>query len=293
MALRLGASYEKLFLFLFLLLISYSILPINVFSNGKHYRKIKDIVPQQLINDGSFPPPSDPPDGKLEKYAVCIGVTEYAGSSLSFSDDDALSWRDYLEEHGYEVIYLIGYVTSYDVDMTLRTLLSKEDGDDWVAIIYAGHGYYDVDSGVSAIVLSDNVCLTEEYFDDFDDSLDSDHVFYFFDACYMGGMRILGDKTTRYVALASDEYHLAYEDPELGHGVFTHYFLIDGIIRRGYVYMEDAFNNAFYWCTTSQWSMYPVEADGNPSTYFTLYEISGGEHGYPEIDALAFGELND
>mgnify|MGYP005665778281 CR=1 FL=1 len=148
-----------------------------------------------------------------------------------------------------------------------------------MAIIYAGHGYYDAENCVSGIVLSDNTCLTQEYFLEFDNSLDSNHVFYFFDACYIGKMRVLGEeKPTRYVAMASDEYHSTVESPELGHGVFTYYFLIDGIIEGGLVYMEDAFNHAFWLCKENH-NMFPIDADGDSSNNFALYEVDTGGGG--------------
>jgi len=214
------------------------------------------------------------------RFALVIGITEYSTAhDLYYTDDDADDWAKLLEKHGYCVIKLTGYVTKSDIDEAFSILLGREDEGNYVAIIYSGHGIYLSQESTSAILTSDGYYLTESYFEEINEQLDSNHVFWFFDACEIGGMATLGIPG-RYVAMASDKEHYSYEDPFLGNGVFTYYFL--QAIEEGYYYMEQAFDHAYYKCKCDpKWGtkMFPIEADGDPSEYFALWPISSSNSG--------------
>ena len=96
----------------------------------------------EVITSWEFPNPgSQPADGVVEKYALVVGVTDYTlNPDLEYTDDDAYSWADYLESIGYEVKLLTGYVDASTLERELYFLLETEDGDDYVAFIFAGHG---------------------------------------------------------------------------------------------------------------------------------------------------------
>ena len=103
----------------------------------------------------------------------------------------------------------------------------------------------------SAIVLSGwplDTAISQYVLKDIFSYADSKHIFFFFDACQIGGISILVTSSERYAAIASNIIHTAIEDPSLGHGAFTYYFPIKGIIRSDYEYMEQAFDYAYERC---------------------------------------------
>jgi len=235
----------------------------------------------EVITSWEFPNPgSQPADGVVEKYALVVGVTDYTlNPDLEYTDDDAYSWADYLESIGYEVKLLTGYVDASTLERELYFLLETEDGDDYVAFIFAGHGvnFFFL---YSAIVLSGwplDTAISQYALKDIFSYADSKHIFFFFDACQIGGMSTLVTSSERYAAMASDMIHTAIEDSSLGHGAFTYFFLIEGIIRSDYKYMEQAFDYAYDECKKR--SMNPTEADGDPESYFALYPVSGSGGG--------------
>lgn len=185
-------------------------------------------------------------EGTGDKYAVVIGISDYEGTSndLQYADDDAVDWANYLKSIGYQVKLLLDReATAQAIEDAINWLLSVEDEPgDFVAFIYSGHGYHDAQSG-SMIISTDMVGITESYFDEAFSQLDSQHAFFYFDACQIGGMAVLADtEVGRFVAMASNEHSYSYDGTsDIQNGYFTYYFLEDGIIAKGIAYMEDAF----------------------------------------------------
>jgi len=232
-----------------------------------------DINPNSVeIVDVSFPDPGHQlPDGKVEKYALVIGVTEYYEGPLRYTDDDARSWANYLSSLGYNVILLTGFVDTQTFIDKLYTLLRMEDGDDFVVFAFNGHGTYIPSIDASAIVLSDYKGISQYTLRDIFSHADSSHIFFFFGACHIGGMSILASSPGRYVAMASTKHTRTLESPFFKHEAFTYYFLIQGLMKLGYEYMERAFAYA-YECIMREWNglLHPTEADGDPNSYFAL-----------------------
>jgi len=204
--------------------------------------------------------------GSGDKYALVIGISDYEGTSndLEYCDDDARDWADYLKSLGYQVkILLDSQATADAITDAINWLLSVEDSpDDAIVFAYSGHGYHDPKYG-SMILSHDMVGITESYFDDAFSQLDSQHAFFFFDACQIGGMKVLADtEVGRYVAMGSNEHSYSYDGTsDMQNGIFTYYFLEDGIKQKGYQYMEDAFDYAAKMCKKVRPDMKPTEAD--------------------------------
>ena len=200
-----------------------------------------------------------------QRYAVVIGISDYEGTSndLQYADDDALDWANYLESLGYEVYLLLDReATAQAIEDAINWLLSVEDEPgDAVVFVYSGHGSYDPQYG-SMIISTDLVGITQSYFDEAFSMLDSQHAFFFFDACQIGGMEVLADtEAGRYVAMASNEHSFSYETSSLQHGVFTYYFLEDAIKTQGIIYVEQAFDYAVTQIKNTFPQMKPTEAD--------------------------------
>ena len=171
---------------------------------------------------------------------------------------------NYLESLGYTVkLILDRSAAAQAIEDAINWLLDVEDEPgDAVVFVYSGHGYYDNKEG-SMIISTDLIGNTQSYFDQAFSNLDSQHAFFFFDACQIGGVEVLADtEVGRYVAMASTEHSYSYDGTEdTQNGIFTYYFLGDGIIGHGIVYMEDAFDYAVSMCKQVVPQMKPTEAD--------------------------------
>jgi len=201
-----------------------------------------------------------------QKYAVVIGISDYEGESndLEYCDDDARDWADYLSSLGYDVYLLLDReATAQAIEDAINWLLSVVDEPgDAVVFAYSGHGYYDPREG-SMIISTDLIGITQSYFDSAFSNLVSQHAFFFFDACQIGGMAVLADEEVgRYVAMASNKHSYSYDGTEdMQNGFFTYYFLEDAIKTKGYVYMEDAFDYTVSVLKSVLPQMKPTEAD--------------------------------
>lgn len=201
-----------------------------------------------------------------QKYAVVIGISDYEGTSndLNYADDDAIDWANYLESIGYTVYLLLDReATAQAIEDAINWLISVVDEPgDGVVFAYSGHGYYDRTYG-SMIISTDMVGITQGYLDSAFSYLESQHVFFFFDACQIGGMEVLADEEVgRYVAMASNERSYSYDGTsDMQNGFFTYYFLEDAIKTKGYQYMEDAFDYTVAVLKKILPQMKPTEAD--------------------------------
>ncbi|MEX0568796.1 MAG: caspase domain-containing protein [Candidatus Njordarchaeota archaeon] len=225
-------------------------------------------------NNGHGKPSGDSGDGSGggtndasgDKFAVVIGISDYDGTSndLRYADDDAVDWANYLKSLGYQVKLLLDReATAQAIEDAINWLLSVEDEPgDYVVFAYSGHGYHDATYG-SMVISTDMVGITEGYFNDAFSQLDSQHAFFFFDACQIGGMSVLADtEVGRFVAMASNEHSYSYDGTsDIQNGYFTYYFLEDAIISKGYVYMEDAFDYATQMCKSIIKQFKPTSAD--------------------------------
>jgi len=167
--------------------------------------------------------PEDPPDGTINKWALCIGISDYEGSGndLDYCDDDAEDWKSFLNGQGYAVTILKdGQATAENIEAKINDLLSDEDGDDYVVFTYSGHGIKYKKHG-SCMISTDLYLIPHKWFKSKFENADSPHIFFTFDACQIGGFQ--DSVTTNRIGAYGSTNQYSWEDSELENGVFTYY----------------------------------------------------------------------
>jgi hypothetical protein len=191
------------------------------------------------------PPPPDPTpttgDGVVRKYAVVIGISDYAtdANDLEYCDDDANDWKGYLVSQGYTVNLLLNQQASADnILAALQNLANLEDGDDCVAFVYSGHGYYYKSYRQSTIVSSDEYLILENTIEGITDTFESQHVFMFLDCCNAGTFANIVN--TGWVAgIGSTKTSYTYDGTaDMANGIYTYYAIHDAIAIHGYTTAE-------------------------------------------------------
>ncbi|HOX44303.1 MAG TPA: agmatine deiminase family protein [Myxococcota bacterium] len=187
------------------------------------------------------------------RYALIIGVSNYkAISDLSYCDEDASDWYDYLLERDYEIsVYgdsssgnypqYDGLATESNIRQAVRDLAATATSADSIAIIFSGHGSgdgsgsslycaWDMDSGEGG---QDGSYRDTELVSDLA-GVQATSVFVFFDSCYSGGMgpelEALGFTGAINVATTCTEDGYGYDEPTYQNGAWTHWYLEDGLI---------------------------------------------------------------
>jgi len=194
------------------------------------------------------PPPTPPDptpttgDGVVRKWAVVIGISDYASDAndLSYCDDDAADWKNYLQSQGYTITLLLDrQATADNILNALQVLANNEDGDDFVAFVYSGHGYYYKASRQSTIVSTDEYLILENTIEAITDTFESQHVFMFLDCCNAGTFANIVN--TGWVAgIGSTKTSYTYDGTaDMANGIYTYYAIHDAIAIHGYSTAED------------------------------------------------------
>jgi hypothetical protein len=194
------------------------------YADGSHtikayYGKVKDTHIVTVSNGGG-----GGGDGIIKKYALVIGISDYdgTGNDLNYCDDDAMDWKNYLQDEGYTVTILTdSQATAANIELKVIDLLANEDADDYVVFTYSGHGTTYQGYG-SCIVTHDFYYMSHGYFESYFDSADSQHIYFAFDACKIGGFQGL-IQTNRVGAFASNTKYSYDGDASMQNGVFTYY----------------------------------------------------------------------
>ena len=245
-------KYNKLFgmlvIFAFLLLPAITMVAgqSDVSVRGKPEKPGKPPKDDPPVED----PPVDPPatgDGVVRKFAVVIGISDYASDAndLTYCDDDAYDWKNYLQGEGYSVTLLLNrQATASAILNALDDLAAAEDGDDMVAITYSGHGYYSRTYRESGWVSTDEYLVLSSQVAAITDTFESQAIFMFHDCCNAGtfddcnraGMvNVVGSTTRTYT----------YDGTaEMSNGILTYYAIHVAIEVDGFVTAEDIGNRA-------------------------------------------------
>jgi hypothetical protein len=197
-------------------------------------------------------------DGVVRKWALVIGISDYASDAndLTYCDDDAMDWKNYLQGEGYTVDLLLDHQASADnIYDAYLTLAANEDGDDMVAFCYSGHGYYYQSIRESCLVSSDEYLLPASEFKSI--AFESQHVFMFLDCCNAGTFsKNVGAGWVAGIGSATRTY--TYDGtPEMGNGIYTYYAM--EAIGLGYTTAEDI-------CDYAK-TMFNAATPGRASTY--------------------------
>jgi hypothetical protein len=221
-------------------------------------------------------------------YAVIAGVSDYkAISDLSYCDEDATDWYDYLISIGYldENIIVLGdghtnnfpkhdgYATEANTKAALESVIAMADEDDVISYITSGHGSGD-GRGNSYICSWD--CGSGESGEDGDfydyelaaileTSVSKIHVFI--DHCYSGGfgpeLMALGNAANIYCSTTCSDNGYGYDDPGSQNGAWTHQFLEVALIGHFGSDPATAMEDAFAYAAAS----YPHGGGDAPEEY--------------------------
>ncbi len=179
------------------------------------------------------------------RYALVIGISDYQGTSndLQYADDDAKDWANYLRGVGYQVDLLLdSQATKANILAAFQALADKEQAGDGVVIAYSGHGYYSKRDKTSMLIAWELVGVTTAEIEAITDTFDTQHVYFFDDACNQGTMDKLGNPGW-LLAIGSNTHTYTYDgDATMANGIFT-YYMMEALYMPTYV-IEDASNYA-------------------------------------------------
>ena len=236
----------------------------------------------------------------VDKYALIIGISDYKViSDLSFCDEDATDWYNYLNPLGYQITLLgddsnnypqfDGVATEYNVKNAWATILATADDNDIVAFISSGHGSQ-INIGPQRRrdrIYVQVLCMWDtsggENGEDgllYDSELQSmmapsiSNTFIFLDHCYAGGMNevMLNENAAKvYLTTTCTDDGYGYDMTAYANGAWTYYFLEYTLIGHfgGTASLEATFDYAS--------AVYPFdggdtpqEFDGNSTADFVL-----------------------
>jgi hypothetical protein len=108
--------------------------------------------------------------------------------------------------------------TKADIYYAIKWLADNAASDDTVLFYFCGHG-------APGYLCLYNMLLSDTELDSWLDKLDSEKIIVVLDTCHAGSFsRELGEDG-RVVLMGCRPHESSFEDPELKHGVFTHYIL--------------------------------------------------------------------
>lgn len=176
------------------------------------------------------------PDKAGGKYALVIGISDYAGTTndLTYCDEDAVDWRNYLQGQGYTVTTLLDLAaTKAAVEAAVANLVSLSIAGNEIAFAYSGHG------SRGNMISTDLYYLSSTWFGGMFASVGSTKMSFNFDACQIGAFGTALNKVGRVIALASDTKRYSYDGTAaMANGVFTYYQML-GFDQQAYVFAED------------------------------------------------------
>ncbi len=250
----------KKFAFFILLIISMSIflMPIAYADNNK--ASDVEITPKITIKGSKGKGKPTPliatgilgtlPPSPEKRWAIIIGISDYDGeeNDIEYADDDALDMLNVLVNvYGYYRDHILLLISDYttnnatkeDILRAIDWLRNNEKEGDEVIFFYSGHGARgkanDGDKETIDEAIVPYECTAESLIWDGElkalfANFDTSRIIFIFDSCYAGGMTDL-KANGRIIVMASTENGLSYESSTLGNGVFTYYFVDEGMLQ--------------------------------------------------------------
>lgn len=184
------------------------------------------------------------------KYALIVGISDYKLiNDLSFCDEDATDWYNYLRSKKYQIqlygdahrsnypIYN-GLATEINVRKAFRAILAKATDNDTVMLVTSGHGSGD-GKGNSYICLygcNPNVdadCYRDkELLADILGAKNKPKIVIFIDNCYSGGFLDEVVKLPNVCCLTTcSKNGYGYDDSKHQNGAWTYCYLQKGLIE--------------------------------------------------------------
>jgi hypothetical protein len=227
------------------------------------------------------------------KYAVIVGISDYASiSDLSYCDEDATDWYNFLTAKGYEChVYGDGHTANfprYDglateatVRAAIQGLAAHAVSGNSVAFITSGHGS-GTGTGSSYLCMHDCSGSAGCYYDtelasDIDRFVSGVKVFVFIDHCYSGGMgpelMNLDTKSYIYCTTTCTANGYGYDDSTHHNGAWTYYFLDYGWIQHYSSSASTALETIFTYSSAAYpytGGDAPMQFDGNTGSSFYI-----------------------
>ena len=250
-----------------------------------------DTISVTVANNSSPPPPTG-----VEHWAVIVGISDYkAINDLSYCDEDATDWYNYLNEIGYEHIVVLGdghnnnypkydgLATEHNVKQALQNMVASADSDDVIAFISSGHGSGDGRGSSFLCMWDENAGENGEDGSLYDTELASildnavaANIFVFLDHCYSGGfgddLMNMPNSDHVYLTTTCTQRGYGYDDSEHQNGMWTYYFLEYTLIGHFNgdvtIPMEDVFDYAFANYPKNHGGDAPQEFDGNTALFY-------------------------
>ena len=227
----------------------------------------------------------------VDKYALIIGISDYKTiNDLSYCDEDATDWFNYLNPLGYQITLLgdsnqanypqyDGVANEINVKNAWASIIAQADENDIVAFISSGHGA-EVNIGPrkrSLRIYVQVLCMWDtssgESGEDgliYDSELQSmmapsvSNIFIFLDHCNAGGMNevmLNANAAKVYLSTTCTADGYGYDDPTHLNGAWTYYFLEHTLIGQfgGTASLEATFDYAS--------SVYPHDGDDAPMEF--------------------------
>jgi hypothetical protein len=200
---------------------------------------------------GKPPKPDDPPDEEdppaVDKWAVVIGIADYAGraNDLRYPDDDARDMYNYLQSQGYpkdNIKLLLNRKARGDaIYAAIDWMAANEGPDSECVFFYSGHGSYydgypdgDNEYRDESIIEYGLRHILDTFLMDAFASFESQKIAFIFDSCFSGGMDDLAG-SGRVISMACGENELSWEGADwMKNGVFSYYFM-EGLATTGTV----------------------------------------------------------
>jgi hypothetical protein len=208
-------------------------------------------------------------DGVVHKYALVIGISDYkAINDLSYCDEDASDWYNFLAPKGFTITLLgdltntypraiDGTASEYNIKTAVAAILAVADADDVFVYASSGHGTeVKTGKGRTATYVQAICCWDTSSGENGQDGLlyDSEfktmwataacNVFIFLDHCFSGGMNELFTNANAgyfYMTTTCTYDGYGYDVPAFYNGMWTYYYLEMGIIGQGFTDLHACF----------------------------------------------------
>ena len=237
--------------------------------------------------------PQDPPpppieyytDSPEDKWAVCIGISDYEGrsSDLWNPHNDATEMALILKNYGYNyALAMDGACTAVAIYELVDWLVANEGPNSEVVFFYSGHGgripdSYGFDTDVEAdgydecLVSWDSYGLPDSRFGEKFSALESNHVAMIFASCHSGGMfdeanEVAGPGRVCIAAAEADQYGWDYL--LLENTLFFYHFGDQALLNGPYSTLEDAFWYARPLVIAEQPDSCPIMDDQFPGLFY-------------------------
>ena len=230
------------------------------------------------------PPPPPPPTGN--KFAVIVGISDYkAISDLSFCDEDASDWYNYLVAQGYYIVAVLGdghpedfprydgTASESNIRASLAEMNSLAGAGDTCVFTTSGHGgnyktgrgrdatyeqylcAWDCSSGEDG---QDGILWETEFpalFADFTDK----NFFVFFDHCYSGGFYDEPVPSNWVITTTCTDDGYGWDMSTYSNGAWTYFFLEATLVNNPNMSMED--------CYAAALAIYPYDGGDTPQFF--------------------------